>query len=157
MRKKQNRGGKRDSTTGENKQERTGEKTQKQRKTQKAKEETRGGHYKKNLEKKRKKKMLGIPTPPCADRWCTDSCSQEVKQTETQYLTWFGKTAYIHGRVHIIRDIQRKDYNTHGGGGSLHSISTPSSLAALAAAAIAALHFHSTLFTFSQLSLSFAL
>jgi hypothetical protein len=40
---------------GENKQERIGEKTQKQRKTQKAKEETRGGHYKKNLEKKKKK------------------------------------------------------------------------------------------------------
>jgi hypothetical protein len=25
--------------------------------------------------------------------------------TLTQYLTWFGKTAYIHRRVHIIRDI----------------------------------------------------
>jgi hypothetical protein len=36
--------------------------------------------------------MLGIPAPPCADRWCTDSCSREGKHTETQYFTWFGKS-----------------------------------------------------------------
>jgi hypothetical protein len=54
---------------GENKQERIGEKTQKpknKKKPQKAKEETRGGHYKKNLEKKKKrtrtrKRGEGIP------------------------------------------------------------------------------------------------
>jgi hypothetical protein len=42
--------------------------------------------------------LLGIPAPLCADRWCSDSCPLEAKHTDTQYLTWFGKTAYIHGR-----------------------------------------------------------
>ena len=90
--------------------------------------------------------MLGIPSPSCADRQCTDSCSQEAKHTETQYLTWFGKTAYIHGRVPYYQR-QRKDYNTiHEGGGLLHSNSTPSSLAVLAVAAIAAPSFSLVLY-----------
>jgi len=72
--------------------------------------------------------ILGIPAPLCADRWCTDSCPKEAKHTETQYLTWFGKTTYIHGRESILFRDRKKDYNTiHGGGGSLHSNSTPSS------------------------------
>ena len=42
------------------------------------------------------------------DRWCTDNCSTEGKHTETQYFTWFGKTAYIHGRESILfRDWER--------------------------------------------------
>jgi hypothetical protein len=49
--------------------------------------------------------IVGDSGSPCADRWCTDICSKEAKHTGTQNLTWFGKTAYIHGRVHIIRDI----------------------------------------------------
>jgi len=54
--------------------------------------------------------ILGIPTPPCADRWrwCTDSCSKEAKHTETQYLTWFGKLLTSTGEVNIIRDIEKK-------------------------------------------------
>jgi hypothetical protein len=53
--------------------------------------------------------ILGIPTPPCADRWrwCTDSCSKEAKHTETQYLTWFGKLPTSTGEVTIIRDIEK--------------------------------------------------
>jgi len=53
-------------------------------------------------------RLLGIPTSPCADRWCTDSCLKETKLTETPYLTWFGKTVYIHGRESILfRDRKR--------------------------------------------------
>jgi len=43
--------------------------------------------------------FVGDSGSPCTDQWCTDSCPLEVKHTETQYLTWFGKTTYIHGRV----------------------------------------------------------
>jgi len=57
--------------------------------------------------------LLGIPAPPCADRWCTDNCSKETKHTRTQYLTWFGKTAYIHGKESILfRDREGLQYNT---------------------------------------------
>jgi len=48
--------------------------------------------------------MLGIPAPPCADRWCTDNCPLEAKHTDTQYLTWFGKSPTSTGEVNIIRD-----------------------------------------------------
>jgi hypothetical protein len=48
--------------------------------------------------------MLGIPAPPCAERWCTDSCPLEAKHTGTQYLTWFGKSPTSTGEVNIIRD-----------------------------------------------------
>jgi hypothetical protein len=52
--------------------------------------------------------VLGIPTPPCADRWYTDSCSKEAKHIGTQYLTWFGKTVYIYGKESILfRDRER--------------------------------------------------
>jgi len=50
---------------------------------------------------------VGDSVSPCAGRWCTDSCSMEVKHTETQYLTWFGKTAYIHGRESILLEIEK--------------------------------------------------
>ena len=53
--------------------------------------------------------MLGIPAPPCAERWCTDSCPLEAKHTGTQYLTWFGKSPTSTGEVNIIRDRQRKE------------------------------------------------
>ena len=46
------------------------------------------------------------------DRWCTNHCSSEGKHTETQYLTWFGKTAYIHGRDNIILTLE-KEYNKY--------------------------------------------
>jgi hypothetical protein len=56
----QNTGERGGEQTGDNREEKP--KTQKQRKTQKAKDETRGGHYKKNLEKKKKNtKRGGIP------------------------------------------------------------------------------------------------
>ena len=37
-------------------------------------------------------KTVGDSDSPCADRWCTENCSLEAKHTETQYLTWFGKS-----------------------------------------------------------------
>jgi len=47
---------------------------------------------------------VGDSGSPCADRWCTDSCSLEAKYTERQYLTWFGKLPTSTGEVNIIRD-----------------------------------------------------
>jgi len=67
---------------------------------------------------------------------------KEAKHTETQYLTWFGKTAYIHGRESILLEIRERiqnkymeeeDHFTH--------TQLPAFFAALAAAAIAALSF----------------
>ena len=58
-------------------------------------------------------RVLGISAPSCADRWCTDSCPLEAKHTGTQYLTWFGKTAYIHGRESILLEIDRESVTTH--------------------------------------------
>jgi len=46
--------------------------------------------------------IVGDSSSPCTDWWCSDSCSKEAKHTETQDLTWFGKTAYIHGRESIL-------------------------------------------------------
>ena len=37
-----------------------------------------------------------------SDRGCTDNCSKGRGSILTQYLTWFGKTAYIHGRESIL-------------------------------------------------------
>jgi hypothetical protein len=55
--------------------------------------------------------IVGDSDSPCADRWCSDSYSKEAKHTETQYLTWFGKTAYIHGRESILfRDREMIQY-----------------------------------------------
>jgi hypothetical protein len=51
--------------------------------------------------------IVGDSGSPCADWWYTDSCSKEAKHTETQYLTWFGKTAYIHGRESILLEIEK--------------------------------------------------
>jgi hypothetical protein len=39
-----------------------------------------------------------IPIVRNSDRWCYDICPFEVKHTETQYLMWFSKITYIHGR-----------------------------------------------------------
>ena len=36
--------------------------------------------------------IVGDSSSPCADRWCTDSCSKEANHTGTQYFTWFGKS-----------------------------------------------------------------
>ena len=52
--------------------------------------------------------IVGDSDSPCADQWCFDSYSKEAKHTKTQYLTWFDKTAYIHGRESILfRDRER--------------------------------------------------
>ena len=37
--------------------------------------------------------LLGIPTGDVLI-----IAHRRVKHTDTQYLTWFGKTAYVHGR-----------------------------------------------------------
>jgi hypothetical protein len=71
-----------------------------------------------------------------SDRGCTDNCSKGRGSTLTQYLTWFGKTAYIHGRVIVLEiekglqyiHVEEEDY--------IHS--TQLIFAALAAAAMAA-------------------
>ena len=55
--------------------------------------------------------IVGDSDSPCADQWCSDSYSKEAKHTKTQYLTWFGKTAYNHGRESILfRDRERIQY-----------------------------------------------
>jgi hypothetical protein len=41
--------------------------------------------------------LLGIPSPPCADRWCTDICSKEAKHTDTIFYV-VRQIAYIHER-----------------------------------------------------------
>jgi hypothetical protein len=41
--------------------------------------------------------LLGIPAPPCADRWCSDSCPLEAKQTDIIFYV-VRQIAYIHGR-----------------------------------------------------------
>jgi hypothetical protein len=51
--------------------------------------------------------IVGDSGSPCADWWYTDSCSKEAKHTETQYLTWFGITAYIHGKESILLEIEK--------------------------------------------------
>jgi len=72
----------------------------------------------------------GIPAPPCADRWCTDICPKEAKHTDTIFNVVRQNRQHPRERVYIIRDRERKQYKymIHGGGGSLHSNSTPSSL-----------------------------
>jgi len=54
--------------------------------------------------------LLRIPTPLCADWWCTDSCPLLAKHTKTQYLKWFRKTPTSTREVHIIRDRERIQY-----------------------------------------------
>lgn len=56
--------------------------------------------------------------------------------TLTQYLTWFSKLSTSTGES-IIRDRLRNVYNTHGGGGSLHSTLLPALIVALVVAALA--------------------
>jgi len=102
--------------------------------------------------------VLGIPSPLCADRWCFDSCSKEAKHTGIQYLTWFGKTAYIHGRESILLEIrERIQYKYTEEEDHFTQTLLPALFAALAAAAIAALHFLSCSLHFSPLSSQFAL
>jgi hypothetical protein len=55
-----------------------------------------------------------------------DHYSKEAKHTGTQYLTWFGKTAYIHGRVYII-EIYRERITTYMEEEDHFTLSTPSS------------------------------
>jgi hypothetical protein len=61
------------------------------------------------------------------------------KHTETQYLTWFGKTAYIHGRESILLEIREMIQNKYMEEED-HFTQTllPTLIAALAAAAMAA-------------------
>jgi hypothetical protein len=73
--------------------------------------------------------------------------------TLTQYLTWFGKTAYIHGRESILLEIRERIYMEEED----HFTQTllPALIVALAAAAMAARLLPLQLFTFSHLSYSF--
>ena len=68
-----------------------------------------------------------------------DFCSKEAKHTETQYLTWFGKTAYIHGRESILfRDRERITTQYMEEEDHFTQTQLPALFAALAAAAMAA-------------------
>jgi hypothetical protein len=49
-----------------------------------------------------------------------------VKHIGTQYLTWFGKSAYIHGRVYII-EIYRERITIYMEEEDHFTLSTPSS------------------------------
>jgi hypothetical protein len=51
---------------------------------------------------------------------------RRVKHTGTQYLTWFGKSAYIHGRVYII-EIYRERITIYMEEEDHFTLSTPSS------------------------------
>jgi len=93
---------------------------------------------------------VGDSDSTSADRWCTDICPKKAKHTDTIFNVVRQNRQHPRERVHIIRDRERKQYKymIHGGGGSLHSNSTPSSLCCTCsccngskAAAIAALHF----------------
>jgi len=44
--------------------------------------------------------LLGIPTPPCADRGCTDSCSTEGKHTDT--IFYVVRQNRLHPRKRVI-------------------------------------------------------
>ena len=70
--------------------------------------------------------MLGILAPLCADRWCSDSCSLEAKHTDTIFNV-VRQIAYIHRRGPYYQRQRKDTIQIHGGGGSLHSNSTPSS------------------------------
>jgi hypothetical protein len=52
-----------------------------------------------------------------------DHCSKETKHTNTQYLTWFGKSPISTGVVYIIRDRERIQHTEED-----HVHSTPISL-----------------------------
>ena len=70
--------------------------------------------------------------------------AQRRRSTLTQYLTWFGKTANIHGRESILLEIEKgNNTNTWYMEEEDHFTQTqlPALFAALATAAIAALHF----------------
>jgi len=41
--------------------------------------------------------LLGIPAPPCADRWCSDCCPLEAKHTDSIFYV-VRQITYIHGR-----------------------------------------------------------
>jgi len=110
--------------------------------------------------------IVGDSGSPMRGPWCTDSCSKEAKHTETQYLTWFGKTAYIHGRESILfRDRERittqymeeEDHFTQTQLSALIAALAATACNGSKAAAIAALHFLSCSLHFSPLSSQFAL
>jgi hypothetical protein len=78
--------------------------------------------------------------------------------TLTQYLTWFGKTTYIHGRESILfRDRERITTQYMEEEDHFTQTQLSALFAALAAVAIAALHFLSYSLHFSPLSSRFAL
>jgi len=76
------------------------------------------------------------------------------KHTETQYLTWFGKTAYIHGRESILLEIRERIQNKYMEEEEDHFTQT---LLPALIVALAALHFLSTLFIFSPLCFGLSL
>ena len=61
-----------------------------------------------------------------SDRGCTDICSQRRNSTLAHNLTWFGKSAYIHGRVYII-EIYRERITIYMEEEDHFTLSTPSS------------------------------
>jgi len=52
--------------------------------------------------------MLGIPSPLCADRWGTDSCSYEAKHTETQYFSGSAKPPTSTGESPYYLEIRER-------------------------------------------------
>jgi hypothetical protein len=95
--------------------------------------------------------LLGIPAPICADRWCTDSCSKEAKDTDTIFNVV--RQNCLHPRKRFILLEIEKGYNTNKWRRRITSLySTPSPHCCTCsccndskAVAIAALHFLSTL------------
>ena len=77
---------------------------------------------------------------------------RRVKHTGTIFYVVRQNRLHPRERVHFIRDQRKDTKQIHGGGGSLHSNSTPSSLVALAAAAMAARLLPLLLSTFSLYS-----
>jgi hypothetical protein len=68
----------------------------------------------------KKKKMLGIPTGDVL------IFAHRRLSTLTHNLTWFGKSAYIHGRVYII-EIYRERITIYMEEEDHFTLSTPSS------------------------------
>jgi hypothetical protein len=64
---------------------------------------------------------LGIPTGDVL------IIAQRRDSTLAQYFTWFGKSAYIHGRESILLEIYRERITTHMEEEDHFTLSTPSS------------------------------
>jgi len=103
--------------------------------------------------------LLGIPAPPCADRGCTNSCSSEGKAHWHNMLRGSAKPPTSTGEspyyLEIEKGLQHNTWRRRITSLKLNSqlsCCTCSCCNGSKAAAIAALHFLSILFTFSPLS-----